>query len=383
MLVFAPPSEVEQLQFLKNIQRLLNEGSFVASYKFALLHALADLAIVKGDDSGKPLPLAINDIAEKFIELYWQQARPFNARHAGFILKQNTGAQAAIINRLATAHRDSAGSLFQFRKNLVAWNSLVKTVADVVRTMPLWKLQTVGATQVPFLYDHSANPREIVLKPGVAYCFRSFYPMLCNLFRSAWIDYVRRFNADSLGTITDLREFMFGGQRIALQAVVPILREVQNGECLFCRERLRCNPVVDHFIPWSRCRSDLVHNLVLAHKRCNADKSDFLACEDHLQAWTARNRKLVPAAGAFDKIALPHDLGVTESIVRWAYSLTEQAHGQVWIIRKDFRNLGPTWRNLIHELESAIPHLPEGGRTFNKTFYAKMSALDQMTNFRI
>jgi hypothetical protein len=51
MILFTPPTETEQLQFLKNIQRLLNEGSFVASYKFALLHALADLAIVKGDDT--------------------------------------------------------------------------------------------------------------------------------------------------------------------------------------------------------------------------------------------------------------------------------------------------------------------------------------------
>ena len=92
MLLYTPPTDAQQLVFLKNIQRLLNEGSFVASYKFALLHALADLAIVKGDDSGRPLPLEISDIAEKFIELYWQQARPFNARQAGFILKQNTAA---------------------------------------------------------------------------------------------------------------------------------------------------------------------------------------------------------------------------------------------------------------------------------------------------
>jgi hypothetical protein len=31
---------------------LLAEGLFVASYKFALIHALADLAVLKGDDSG-------------------------------------------------------------------------------------------------------------------------------------------------------------------------------------------------------------------------------------------------------------------------------------------------------------------------------------------
>ena len=40
------------------LQRILSEGNFVATYKYALLQALADLAVLKGDDSGAPLPLA-------------------------------------------------------------------------------------------------------------------------------------------------------------------------------------------------------------------------------------------------------------------------------------------------------------------------------------
>jgi hypothetical protein len=358
MLLYTPPTDAQQLVFLKNIQRLLNEGSFVASYKFALLHALADLAIVKGDDSGRPLPLEISDIAEKFIELYWQQARPFNARQAGFILKQNTAAQAAVVNLLVNAHKDSQGSLYQYRKDKSAWKGLVRSVASVVKVMPLWKLQTVGTEQVQFLYERSTDPHKIVLKPGVAYCFRAFYPMLCNLFRSSWIDYVRRFNSESLGHVTDLREFMFGGERIPLVKAIPALEAIQERKCLYCGGEIRGEPEVDHFIPWSRCRSDLAHNLVLAHKGCNANKSDHLACEDHLQAWTARNRLLVPAmSGQFEQAALPYDLNVSERIANWAYYQTEQTHGQVWIIRKRFKPLDAIWGNLLRELEDAIPRL--------------------------
>ena len=39
------PSSDEQIRFLVNLQRLLDEGLFVASYKFALLLALADLSL--------------------------------------------------------------------------------------------------------------------------------------------------------------------------------------------------------------------------------------------------------------------------------------------------------------------------------------------------
>ena len=49
-----PPTPEEQVLFLRNLQRLLVEGQFVASYKFALLHAMADLCVLQGDDSGSP-----------------------------------------------------------------------------------------------------------------------------------------------------------------------------------------------------------------------------------------------------------------------------------------------------------------------------------------
>ena len=51
-MCWSPPSPEMQILFLRNIQRLLEEGQFVASYKFALLHTIADLCVLTGDDSG-------------------------------------------------------------------------------------------------------------------------------------------------------------------------------------------------------------------------------------------------------------------------------------------------------------------------------------------
>jgi hypothetical protein len=48
------PTSDEQIQFLVKLQRLLDEGLFVATYKFALLLSIADLCIEQGDDSGAP-----------------------------------------------------------------------------------------------------------------------------------------------------------------------------------------------------------------------------------------------------------------------------------------------------------------------------------------
>jgi len=77
-----PPSSVEQVRFLVNVQRLLDEGLLVATYKYALLLSIADLCIERGDDSGAPLPLATEDIAERFRSILTAPCRAVRAHLA-------------------------------------------------------------------------------------------------------------------------------------------------------------------------------------------------------------------------------------------------------------------------------------------------------------
>ena len=76
-MIHAVPSAEAQLDFIRKLRRLLDEGSFVATYKYALLHAIADLCVTQGDDTGAPLTITTRDLADRFVRLYWRQAAPF------------------------------------------------------------------------------------------------------------------------------------------------------------------------------------------------------------------------------------------------------------------------------------------------------------------
>lgn len=136
-----------------NLQRLLDEGLFVASYKFALLLALSDLAIEKGDDTGAVLPLSTDEIAEEFIQYYWRHVVPYPAATAASILQQNAGKQAAVVNLLRAARGKHGDSLATIMKETATWKTLRRDVSSIVRIMPLWKLQTVGREHLDFLYE--------------------------------------------------------------------------------------------------------------------------------------------------------------------------------------------------------------------------------------
>jgi hypothetical protein len=258
------PSPQQQLSFLQQLQRILSEGGFVATYKYALLHALADLCVLKGEDTGAELRLKTREISEQIIELYWRQAGPFPAPNSRepVVLQQNTGSQAAILNHLISTRREFGDSLAQVRGRAEAWEKLVAHVDVTVREMPLWRLQTVGGEQLSFLYENhnDRRVREITLRPGVAYCFRAFYDLITDLIRSAWLRFVRSNNALVLGETGNLSTFLFGSERSGLAVYRPILMEVQRGACFYCGKDLGTRMDVDHFIPWARYRrSAFVH----------------------------------------------------------------------------------------------------------------------------
>jgi hypothetical protein len=354
-----PPSADEQIQFLANVQRLLKEGAFVATYKYALLMALADLSVEKGDDTGSPLNLSLSDIAEKFVYYYWRQTVPYvpptksTPSQHGMILQQNTRSQAEIV-RLVARTREAHFDIQNLKRNVPnKWRRLVRMVAAKIDEQPLWKLQRVGDEYLDFLYPNARQSDSVVLKQGVAFCFRRFHSLIGDLVRGAWARYVRRFNHAILGTTTDLHEFLFGTERLPLSSYIPILWDLQSGSCFYCGHLLKRESTnVDHFVPWAVYPFDLGHNFVLAYDRpCNSKKSDMLASAEHLNKWAERNCILREELGrCFDAAHLVHDLNVSAKVTYWAYRQTFSANGLTWKRGEELVHLPSDWNSSLNAL---------------------------------
>lgn len=360
-----PPDASFQLKFLREVQRILDEGRFVASYKFALMHALADLAVQVGDDSGAPLDLRIRDIGARFIELYWRQVTPWPGADEEAMLQQNTGRMAAVVRRVREARSRYGPRLHGLRDDGDAWAELVRNVSGTVRTMPLFRLQTVGEEQRDFLYANEVIGRgdraRIRLRPGIAYCFRAFYPLVIDLAQGGWARFLQQLNPDVLGPRSELREFLFGAPRRNVSGLREPLLDLQNGRCFYCRKGVRSTAHVDHFVPWARYPTDLGHNFVIAHDSCNARKSDHLAAEPFLERWVERNNRFAyDIDGLSAEAGVRADLSASVSITRWAYRQVADRDGQVWLHGREFIELSPDWPRLLHPVsdsEGPRPHV--------------------------
>lgn len=321
------PSAAAQVEFMEGIQGLLSGGGFTATYKCALLHALADLAVQRPGPPMAAVPIPIREIGERFVDLYWQQAREY--LDSGRILRQNTGKRAAIFTYIHDVHKESLHRLQQTGQ----WSQLVNQAAALVKRMPLFRLQRVGRSVNEFLYKNEEVDGNIVLLPGVAFCLARFHRLVTGLARSEWTNMVRRLNPDTLGDAVELGEFLFGRDRASLAGYGAALTEVCSLRCFYCGGAIvRGELHVDHFIPWSRYPTDFGHNFVLVDATCNGQKSDYLAAEEHLARWLARNREIgSDLSECFEAHGLRHDLGATNAIARWAYERAITSRDSLWI----------------------------------------------------
>jgi hypothetical protein len=341
------PTAEEQVRFLTNVQRVFDEGVFVSTYKFALLLSIADVCVEHGTDSGESMRIGTGLIGEKFLEYYWRQAKPFTTSAGAQILRQATGAPATILTLLQKTMEDGYSSLAQVKRAGRFYSRLLGKVTSTVEEMPLWKLQTVATTALPFLYRKSERLHEVELLPGVMFCFRKFHTLLSDLVRSAWAGFVRSRNLTALGSATDLDEFLFGTERASPARLTPFFADLQNGRCFYCGRRLTRNGGhIDHFIPWSKYPVDLGHNFVLADSGCNSAKAQHIASVEHLANWVKRNTMTEePLKKEFNRHHLAHDAAASFHVARWAYAGTATSGGLTWFRAKDFRPLPADWES--------------------------------------
>jgi hypothetical protein len=69
------------------------------------------------------------------------------------------------VNLVREARASYGGSLTAAMRDLAGWRRLVRKVARVVREMPFWRLQRIGA-ELNFLYEHQGDGGVIQLLPG-------------------------------------------------------------------------------------------------------------------------------------------------------------------------------------------------------------------------
>lgn len=334
-----------QLDFIAYIQRMLVEGDFSATYKFALLHAIADVCVEQTplSESGQ-LEIGLPVLADKLLTLYWHHAMPFSAEHTGesALLKQNTGAQSKVISVLFECQQNNIRTMRQLKQSPL-YKSAFRAAMNTLKTGPLWRLQILAGQEECFLYPHTRRAQHITLNAGIASCFRRFYYLVVYLARNAWLQKIQsiKHNQMLIGRQSQLQEFLFGIDRNSLTKAKPVLIDLQDNLCFYCGKPMKSDVEVDHFIPFARYANDLGHNFVAAHRTCNNNKRDFLAAPVHRSRWQEQN--LVTHQQTINNelsVYFHCDADTSLAVSNWAYQVAESSNAKLWLGINEFEEAG-------------------------------------------
>lgn len=342
------PTYKQQVDFIAYLQRLLQEGDFSSTYKFAFLHALADICIEKemADDAATQR-IELDVIVYKLIDLYWRQAMPFDStkyhQSRGGILLQNSGKQAKIIADII-ALQDCGVKQFNYTKDAAAKeieklkDQVFSNTKQTLKQGPLWRLQILSKEEDCYLFPHVKNRDYIELRSGIAACFRKYYHLVTHFARQGWINKISKIreNQRVIGKVSELNDFLFGTSRQSLKSVSDLFEDIQKGNCFYCGKPLKSQSEVDHFIPFSRYNNDLAHNFVLAHKACNNNKRDYLAAPKHKENWLEQNI-VVHNKQITDELSSSFtcDPEKSISVANWAYDIAEKNGSKFWLSCKN------------------------------------------------
>ncbi len=270
----------EAIRLLEWIQRLLRDSSFTTTYKFALLHALCDLALELAPGEHR---LPLNLVAERVVELYWSQPLPFGTLRT---LKQSTGKPATALSLVTRWNRTHSGKYQSARTN----NKMPGYAREMLVVLRKDVLRRLQPTDTQLLYAWPSDGATLHLMPGVPQTLRRFHGLLTDMIQVRWTAFVERVNPSIEGSDA-LRSHLFGARRESLRAVVPRMLDLQEGRCFYSRARLgSANIEVDHFLPWSLTHNNSVGNLVLATESFNRQKSDRLPTNEQRSMWESRNQ---------------------------------------------------------------------------------------------
>ncbi|MGV9735952.1 HNH endonuclease [Rhodococcus aetherivorans] len=306
-----PPTDA--LALGQRVVAVLEAGARTATYKLATLSALVGFCVGHlPADPAAALDVPIDALAERVIDLYWPQVRPFD----GHRLRQSSQPKARILTAVEVLRgAANAGGVVGLSIARLRMHDLYReAVAEVALTLaqqPLYRLQRLpGGRGEPFLYDdswlHSGITRAAIARhggvirlfPGVAAALARLSGLLTPTLEILWVQDVRRYNAFLDEDVPDIAGHLFGRDRVSLAKPRVALREAFGTQCFYCATSLSDGNPVDHVLPWSRVPLDGLANLVLACGGCNTDKRDSLPALAHTERALSRDRTVLEQLAA-------------------------------------------------------------------------------------
>lgn len=283
------------------------------TYKPALLKALGRIVAVSS-----ALEIPLKDIGLEFAQMYWDQVVVFHLRQSPRGPK--TAAVIPTIQELARTHH-----AYRYRDLPPEGRSVISSQMAAIlpiNVLPLFHKSAPPKVEPLFLWPQGSN--YVTLTQGGFSVLKSNPVAVETIANNGWAEFLETCNPN-VPRILQKVETDIVSLRRPLGSKRKYLASVTDQHCFYCESpfsRLSEEPEVDHVIPWSFLFDDPMWDLVLACRKCNNTKREWLPAERFIDKLLDRNERL--------RLDSRHDWITTDQVRTFFRSAVSQEWPRFW-----------------------------------------------------
>lgn len=255
------------------------------TYKFGLIKSILD-SIFGAESKNDLIFISYETLFAKFASNYWNLIVKYNLKQMRRDGKSEISAIEQIFyNKLKS---QPVARILEF-DDLTEKNQS-EIITAVMISCKRYVLGALYEDTEGYIYEFNKAGEGIYIAKSAHEFMMRYKSELEKLNYFAWAKFLEQINDDSvLCRLLDKLE-LSTPRRNDLTIFRRILeKEFEENTCFYCGKKLKSIVHVDHFIPWSFVKEDLLWNFVLACPECNTRKNNRVPNYDFLKKIQLRN----------------------------------------------------------------------------------------------
>lgn len=286
------------------------------SYKYGLMKAILDNVFTMSF-LGTGFYVSYDALFEMFTHNYWNLVIKYQLKQ----MRKDGRSEVSMIEKILLAYKQDTLGDSDIPFDAIYDADRKKIVAMVKSECKKYVLGAMYEDFDGYIYSFDLNGNGIYINPAFYEFFIKYKSEIEKINYYEWARFLESVNDDdALVRVIDKLE-LATPKREDLSLYRYVLEvEFEQHNCFYCGKKLMRDIHVDHFIPWSFVKTDVMWNFVLSCSTCNLRKNNKVPSVEALMKLKLRNCSLQEKV--VNPIVIEHFSNYTENKLdrMWQYA---------------------------------------------------------------
>ncbi len=285
---FFKPEKISDDEIWQKVNFFYSDSRKRNTYKFGMMKSILD-SLFTMTMLNDGYYISYDTLFDKFTHNYWNLVVKYQLKQ----MRKDGRSEISVIERILLNYKKESLEDSDIPFDAICDEDRKKIISMVKSECKKYVLGAIYEDFDGYIYSFDLSGSGIYINPYFYDYFTKYKIEIEKINYYEWAKFLETINDDAaLVRVIDKLE-LATPKREDLSIYRYVLEvEFEQHNCFYCGKKLTQNIHVDHFVPWSFIKSDVLWNFVLACPACNIKKSNKVPAINILMVLKERNQLL-------------------------------------------------------------------------------------------